>query len=254
VTRKHSFLEHDGLLAFAHRGDQENAPENTMPAFQSAAQLGFKYIETDVQATADGILVIFHDRMLDRLTGVKGRIDQITWPELRLLKINGIVSIPTLEEVLGDFSNIRFNIEPKSDKSVDLLAQVIRRTASIERICVGSFSDKRLKRIRSIFPDICTSMGRFEVARARLHSKGISKPFFTANCVQVPVRWKGIQILDHQFISAMKQQGLQVHVWTVNDSKEMDRLIDLGVDGLMTDYPLILRDVLKRRSLWPQAN
>ena len=137
--------------------------------------------------------------------------------------------------------------------SVDLLAQVIRRTASIERICVGSFSDKRLKRIRSILPDICTSMGRFETAKARLYSKGISKPFFTANCVQVPVRWKGIQIVDHQFISAMKKQSLQVHVWTVNDSKEMDYLIDLGVDGLMTDYPLILRDVLKRRGLWHQV-
>ena len=253
MTRKHLFLDHDGFLAFSHRGDQKNAPENTIPAFHSAVQLGFKYIETDVRATADGVLVIFHDRMLERLTGVKGRIDQITWPELRLIKVHGIASIPTLEEVLGDFSNIRFNIEPKSDISVDLLAQVIRRTASIERICVGSFSYNRLKRIRSIFPDICTSMGRLETAKARLHSKGISKPFFTANCAQVPVRWKGIQIVDHQFVSAMKKQGLQVHVWTVNDSKEMDYLIDLGVDGLMTDYPLILRDVLKRRGLWHKA-
>ena len=247
---RHPFLNHNGILAFAHRGDQESGPENTMIAFEGAARLGFEYIETDVRSTSDGVLVTFHDDNLERVTNQTGQIDQITWSRLRLAKVGGIASIPTLEEVLGDFPDLRFNIEPKSDISVELLTKVIHRTAAQHRICIGSFSDRRLRKIRTILPDVCTSMGRLETTKARLYSIGFPVSSIGADCAQVPVQWKGIRIVDQRFVCAMKKRGLQVHVWTVNEPSEMHRLIDLGVDGLMTDCPSRLKTVLLDRGLW----
>ena len=247
---RHPFLNHNGILAFAHRGDQESGPENTMIAFEGAVRLGFEYIETDVQATSDGVLVTFHDDNLERVTDQTGRIDQITWSKLRHAKVRGIAPIPTLEEVLGDFPDLRFNIEPKSNIAVELLIKVIHRTAAQDRICIGSFSDRRLRKIRTILPDVCTSMGSLETTKARLYSIGFPVSSIGADCVQVPVQWRGIRIIDQRFVRAMKKRGLQVHVWTVNEPSEMHRLINLGVDGLMTDCPSRLRTVLLDRGLW----
>ena len=249
----HSFLEHSGILAFAHRGDQDSGPENTMAAFEGAARLGFQYIETDVHATSDGVLLAFHDPILDRLTDQRGRIDRLEWSSLRHVRVAGTEPIARLEEILGEFPDLRVNIEPKSDVAVELLINAISRTGAETRVCVGSFSDRRLRRFRAGLPRVCTSMGRTETTGARLYSIGFPLRPGGAACAQVPVRWKGIRIVDRRFIRAMKQRGLQTHVWTVNDPGEMHRLIDLGVDGLMTDRPAQLKAVLIARRQWQQA-
>ena len=251
---RHPFLDHNGLLAFAHRGDQDAGPENTMLAFEGAVRLGFDYIETDVQATSDGILVTFHDAILDRLTDHSGPIGQFTWSKLQKVKVGGLGSIPTLEDVLGHFPDLRFNIAPKSNTSVDLLTRVIRRTAAEHRVCVGSFSDRRLDRIRAMLPNVCTSMGRLETAKTRLYSFGFPVSSIVANCVQVPVKWRGIRIVDRRFIESLKKLGLQIHVWTINEPSEMRRLIKMGVDGLMTDHPSKLKAVLLAHGLWHQVD
>jgi glycerophosphoryl diester phosphodiesterase len=169
------------------------------------------------------------------------------------VRVAGTEPIARLEELLGEFPDLRVNIEPKSDVAVELLINTIRRTGAEMRVCVGSFSDRRLHRFRAVLPKVCTSMGRTETTGARLYSSGLPLRSGGAACAQVPVRWKGIRIVDRRFIRAMKQRGLQTHVWTVNDPGEMHRLIDLGVDGLMTDRPAQLKAVLIARGQWHQA-
>ena len=224
-----------------------------MVAFEGAARLGFRYIETDVHATSDGVLLAFHDPILDRLTDQRGRIDRLEWSSLQHVRVAGTEPIARLEEIFGEFPDLRVNIEPKSDVAVGLLINAIRRTGAEPRVCVGSFSDRRLRQFRAGLPKVCTSMGRAETAGARLYSIGIPLRPGGAVCAQVPVRWKGIRIVDHRFIRAMKQRGLQTHVWTINDPGEMHRLIDLGVDGLMTDRPAQLKTVLIARGQWHQV-
>ena len=155
-----------------------------------------------------------------------------------------------MEELLGNFPEIRFNIDPKADAAVGPLIEVIRRTRAQERVCIGSFSDKRLKQIRSALPGICTSMATLETTRARLSSIGLPIGRLQAACAQVPVVWNGIRVIDRRFVTAMKSRSLQVHVWTVNESKEMERLLDLGIDGLMTDRPRVLKELLLKRGQW----
>ena len=183
------------VLAFAHRGDQDSGPENTMAAFEGAVRLGFRYIETDVHTSADGVLVIFHDHKLDRLTDQKGRIDRQDWAIIRHARVAGVEPIPTLEMLLGEFPNLNVNIEPKSDAAAELLVRIIRRTRAEMRVCLGSFSDARLRQLRSALPQVCTSMGRGETMRARLRSMGFGLDFGSANCALVPLRLKVITIV-----------------------------------------------------------
>ncbi|MDP6932911.1 MAG: glycerophosphodiester phosphodiesterase [Myxococcota bacterium] len=246
----HPFLQHDGILAFAHRGDQDSGPENTLVAFEGAVRLGFRYLETDLQSTRDGVLLVFHDARLDRVTDQQGRIDRLDWATVRRARVGGTEPIARFEELLGEFPQVRVNIDPKSDAAMELLVDAIRRTGSEGRVCVGCFSDRRLKRFRAALPGVCTSMGRSEATRARLHSLGWPLPPGGAACAQVPVGWHGLPLVDARFVAAMRQRGLQVHVWTVNEPEQMHRLLDLGVDGLMTDRPAVLKEVLAQRGLW----
>ena len=248
----HAFLEHDGILAFAHRGDGEAAPENTAAAFESAVTLGFKYLETDVHCTRDGVLIAFHDDRLDRVTGERGRIAELDYPDVARARILGREPIPLMEDLLGEFPDTRFNIDPKSDAAVGPLIEVIKRTQAHDRVCIGSFSDKRLRWVRSVLPGVCTSMATLETTRARLSSIGLPIGGLRAACAQVPVTWNGIKVIDRRFVHAMKTRGLQTHVWTVNEPQEMRRLLDLGVDGLMTDRPAVLKEVLLARGQWHQ--
>ena len=250
----HAFLEHTGVLAFAHRGDSEAAPENTAAAFESAVAQGFQYLETDVHCTSDGVLLAFHDDRLDRVTSDRGRIAALDYSVIARARVNGREPIPLLEELLAEFPLTRFNIDPKSDQAVEPLIEVIRNTRAQERVCIGSFSDKRLRHIRAALPGICTSMATFETTRARLASIGVPTGPLQAACAQVPVWWNGIKVVDGRFIRAMKARGLHTHVWTVNEREEMNRLLDLGVEGLMTDRPAVLKSVLRSRGQWHQLD
>lgn len=244
-------LDHHGPLAFAHRGGAGDWPENTLPAFAHAVELGYTYVETDVHVTSDGVLVAFHDDHLDRVTDRVGAIADLSYREVAAALVDGSEPIPLLEDILGTWPDLRVNIDPKHDGSVDALVRVIERTSSIDRVCIGSFSDRRLARLRAALgPRLCTALGPRGTARLRGASWRVPTGRLAAGCAQVPRAMKGVTIVDRSFVDTAHERGLQVHVWTIDDADEMHELLDLGVDGIMTDRPGVLRDVLVARGSW----
>ncbi len=242
------FLEAAGTLAFAHRGGALEAPENTMAAFTYAVELGYRYLETDTYATRDGKLVAFHDDVLDRVTDARGKVEALSWAEVSRAKIGGREPIPLLEDLLGAWPDVKVNIDPKHDAAVEPLVELLRRMGVKDRVCIGSFSDRRLARIRGAFDDrICTSLGPRGVLRLKAAALGLPAGSFGAACAQVPTKAYGIPLVDRAFVEAAERRGLQVHVWIVDEAAEMNRLLDLGVHGLMTDRPRVLKEVLSAR-------
>jgi glycerophosphoryl diester phosphodiesterase len=250
-----AFLDAPRPLAFAHRGGAADGDENTAEAFGRAIALGYRYVETDVHATADGVPVVFHDAALDRLTGTVGRVADLRWADLATLRIGGAGAVPRLDDVLAAWPEVRFNIDVKAANAAAPTAAVIRAGAAEERVLLASFSDARLARLRALAgPRVATSLGRGEVVRLRLSSL-TGMPLRlppTAVAAQVPVRHGRVPIVDRRFLARAHRLGLQVHVWTIDDPVEMDRLLDLGVDGIMTDRPAVLREVCMARGAWPR--
>jgi glycerophosphoryl diester phosphodiesterase len=247
------FLDWPGPIAFAHQGAHwEGGPgENTMSAFEAALDMGYRYIETDVHATSDGVVVAFHDDTLDRVTDRTGTVAALPWSEIRQARVKGAEPIPLLEDLLGLWPDVRVNIDPKHDAAVDPLVDVIRRTRAIDRVCVGAFSDRRLARIRKeLGPRLCTSMGPREVARLVAAAAGAPVGRFQAACVQVPASRGPVPLVTKRFVVAAHRRDLPVHVWTVNSASKMRSLLDMGVDGIMTDAPDVLKDVLEERAAW----
>ncbi len=248
--RRWAYLDHPGPLAFAHRGGAADSPENTMVSFESALRLGYRYLETDVRTTSDGILLTFHDEVLDRVTNLTGRVCDLPWSEVSKARIDG-QPIPRLAEVLAAWPDARVNIDAKTDEAVAPLAAVIDQAKAHDRVCVAAFSDVRLRRFRLLTGGtVCTAMGPRMIAR--LKGAGYRAPTwpFAAGCVQVPLYHGRIRVVDRRFVAAAHRRGIHVHVWTIDEPDEMDRLLDLGVDGIMTDRPTVLRDVLERRGQW----
>lgn len=251
MPRDWPFLDHPLPIAFAHRGGGEAAPENTMEAFEHAVGLGYVFLETDVHATRDGELVAFHDETLDRLAGRPGSVNQLSSDELRQVRIAERYRIPFLADLLAAWPRARVNIDPKSDRAAELLPAVLTRADAIDRVCVGSFSGRRLARLRQAMgPDLCTSMGPWEVARLLAAARGLPAGPFAAGCAQVSPTHRGLTIVDPAFVVESHRRKLQAHVWTINDATEMTRLLDLGVDGLMSDRPSLLKQVLRDRGQW----
>jgi glycerophosphoryl diester phosphodiesterase len=248
-----SFLDWPGPLAFAHQGAHtDGGPgENTMAAFEAAVALGYRYLETDAHVTDDGVLVAFHDDRLDRLTDRTGVIGDLPWAEVRAAKVRGGEGVPLLEDLLTAWPDVRVNIDPKHDAAVDPLVELIRRTGTLDRVCFGAFSDRRLSRIQAgLGPGACTSMGPRQVARLVAAARRLPAGSFTAACVQVPTHQGRIPLVTPRFVAAAHARDLPVHVWTINDAAEMQRLLDMGVDGIMTDRTDVLKKVLVERGSW----
>jgi glycerophosphoryl diester phosphodiesterase len=241
------FLDWPGPIAMAHRGGASEEPENTMPAFANAVAMGYRYLETDVHATTDGVLVAFHDPDLSRTCGRPGRIDELPWSDVSTVRVHGREPVPRLEDLLEEFPDARVNIDCKADSAVSALVACVRRTGSAPRICIGAFSDRRLLRLRGMLgPDVCTSLGPAQLASLRMF--GVAPG--GGQCVQAPVRRGRLPVADATLVRRAHRAGLQVHVWTIDERAEMQRLLDLGVDGIMTDRPATLKDVLEQRGEW----
>ena len=252
---KFPFLDFDGVLAFAHRGGTSAHPENTLPAFQHAIDLGFRYLETDVHATRDGVLLAFHDEELDRVTNMTGRICEMDYVDVAKARIDGKEPIPLFADLLNSWPEVRINIDPKLDNAAMPLVKVLKDANALDRVCVTSFSDRRTAGIREqLGPRLCTGLGPLGTSRMRFSS--LSGPFsgiwgdFAQGCLQIPTHQSGIRLVDRRLITHAHERGLQVHVWTIDDAAEMTRLLDLGVDGLMTDRPEVLKSVLEGRGVW----
>lgn len=247
------FLAHDGPIAFAHRGGASEAPENTLPAFQYAIDLGYRYLETDVHVTADGVLVAFHDDRLDRVTDRTGVIAELPWSEVREARVDGREPIPKFEDVLGAWPDVRINIDPKADDAVAPLIDAIQRTESIDRVCIGSFSDERIARAQvGLGPRLCTGMGPEQMVGLLRAFAGESVTF-TSQAAQIPLMgFNGRPLATAEFVDVAHRHGIAVHVWTIDNPDEMNMLLDIGVDGIMTDRPVVLRDTLMARNLWTE--
>ncbi len=240
-----AFLDFQSIIPFAHRGGTNVAPENTIASFDHAVSIGYRYLETDVHRSADGELVAFHDDNLSRLAGDPRLISDVGWDELSEIRFSGH-SIPLLSDLLERFPEARFNIDPKADSAVDPLVATIRKHDAIDRVCVGAFSDQRIDQVRSkLGPQLCTSPGPRASASALL-------PWPVPGdhpCVSLP-NTMGAYRLGRRVVRRFQSQGYRVHVWTVNDEAEMHRMVDLEVDGIMTDDCDLLKQVLQARGRW----
>ncbi|AXE25504.1 glycerophosphodiester phosphodiesterase [Streptomyces globosus] len=250
---RHPYLDHPGpVIPFAHRGGAADGLENTAAAFRRAADAGYRYFETDVHATADGKLVAFHDATLDRVTDGRGRIAERYWKDLRAVRVGGSEPLVLLEELLEEFPAARWNVDVKAESALHPLLNLIARARVWDRVCVGSFSEGRVARAqRMAGPRLATSYGVRGVVGLRLRSLAIPAALRAgAVAAQVPETQGGLRVVDRRFVRTAHARGLQVHVWTVNEPERMEALLDLGVDGIMTDRIDILRTVLDRRGVW----
>lgn len=238
--------------ALAHRGGRwPGSGENSMAAFRRAIEAGFTHLETDVHLTADGVLVAFHDETLERVTDGHGPISGHTAADLGRVRIGGIGRIPLLAELLTSFPEAYLNIDLKAPGTAAPLVELLRRTGAEHRVCVSSFSPARIRAFRRLAPEVATGLSSLAVFLLWLGVPGVAG-LIRGQAAQVPQRfWGGrLGLVTPRFVQTAHRHGIRVHVWTINDAPVMDSLIDLGVDGIVTDQPDVLRAVLQQRGLW----
>lgn len=258
VFLRHPFLDGPSPRAFAHRGwhlGELAGMENSLSAFRRAAAEGYHYLETDVRATRDGVVVVIHDPTLDRTTDSSGQVEKLGWADVRAAQVGGREPVCRLADLLEELPEALLNIDVKADSAVGPVLELLDRTNEWHRVCLASFSEARLQRLRTTAgPRLLTSMGPASAAALRLRSvaplQRIAAPI-RGELAQLPVRVCGIPLVDRAVVRYAHQRGLEVHVWTVNRAVELQGLLELGVDGLITDRPDVLRDVLRARRVWP---
>jgi glycerophosphoryl diester phosphodiesterase len=257
--------EAGAVLALAHRGGARHPDllglENTLTAFRHAAALGYDYLETDVHATADGHLVAFHDDALDRVTDRVGLVAGLPLAEV----VGAVIGarhghderVPRFEDLLEELAHVRFNVDLKAPTAVEPLADLLRRTGWHDRVCVGSFTERSLRRFRRLVDrPVATTTG--------VVASGVTAwspyPLLAGRLVrdtgavfQVPHRWRGRTMVDRRFVELAHATGRHVHVWTIDDRAEMEHLLDLGVDGIVTDRTDVCKEVFVERGLWFEA-
>jgi glycerophosphoryl diester phosphodiesterase len=242
-----------GVLAFAHRGGafhpEIEGLENTLAAFRHAVDLGYRYLETDVHVTRDGVLLAFHDSVLDRVTDRAGSIAALRRAEVEDALIGGREQVPTLEQLFEEFPRARFNIDLKAPGAVRPLADFIAARDAHDRVLVGSFHPRSLAAFRTLTAGrVATGAHPLEVG-AYL-APGPRTLAARPAALQVPHRRGRLRLVTPAFVRRAHAAGKHVHVWTIDDPAEMHELLDRGVDGLMTDRTDILRDVLVERGQW----
>jgi glycerophosphoryl diester phosphodiesterase len=242
-------------IGYAHRGFSLDGTENSLAAFQAAVDLGYRHLETDARASADGMAVAFHDAVLDRVTNDAGRVAELPWRQLQRARIMGREPIPLLADVLAAFPQAHLNIDVKSDAAIGPTLDALRRTNAWDRVRLAAFSHTRLRLLRrAAGPRVATSLSPPEIALLRsgvrfgLPAGGASTAGTAPVAAQVPAAFG---LLTEGFVRHAHRLGIAVHAWTVNTPTQMSRLLELGVDGIITDRADLLRDVLTERGAWP---
>ncbi|GAA3884898.1 glycerophosphodiester phosphodiesterase [Saccharothrix violaceirubra] len=256
MTSSHPYLAQSTPRAFAHRGwhlGDLAGMENSLLAFRRAVAEGYRYLETDVHATSDGVVVVHHDATLDRTTDATGTVTELPWSQVSKARVGGRDPVTRLEHLLEELPDALVNIDVKADRAAGPVLDVLRRMDAWGRVCLASFSDARLRRLRrAAGPRLLTSMGPHQAGVLWLAARVPALGFAVGDAVaQVPVRQGRLTVVDERFVRAAHRRGLEVHVWTVDDEPTMRALLDTGVDGLVTDRPDLLRDVLRSRGQWP---
>lgn len=248
-----AYLDHDGPIALAHRGFSVDGLENSLRAFRDAVALGCTHLETDVHATSDGQLVAFHDTVLDHLTDARGAVTDLPWSQVSQARIRGVEPIPLFEQVVEELPQARFNVDIKTPGAIEPFAAIVERMGLHDRVCVASFSDKRRRAVlRRLTRPVTTSAG-MTVAGAWTLASAVGIPALVraalrdVDVLQVPVKQGPIPVVTRRAIRAAHAAGKQVHVWTINEPAEMERLLDLGVDGLVSDRADLALDAIRAR-------
>ncbi len=260
------YLDLPGPWIVAHRGGSQLAPENTLAAFDRAAALGADALEIDVRLTSDGTVVVFHDADTARLTGEPGTIEGRPLSSVAALDaafgfspdggathpLRGTgVRIPTFADALAGFPAMRFNVDAKTEDAplAEALADDVRAAGAIDRVCLGSFFDAQAERLGRILPDACRYLPQNAATCHVLNAKsggagaGCPKGYHLAD---LPHRLGSMTVVDAKVVGYFHAHGMQVHVWTVDDEQEMRDLLAIGVDGIVTDRPDVLKRVLGR--------
>lgn len=253
MSHRYAYLDAPLPLAFAHRGGAATGDENTLDAFARAVDLGYRYVETDTRVTVDGVAVVFHDADLTRMTGSPHRVDRLRYADLATLRVAGEAAVPRLADVLAAWPDVRFNIDVKDDAAVLPTVAAVRAAAAGGRVLLAAFSDARLGRLRALAgPQVPTSLARGEAVRLKASALAGRPVRWPPGVVaaQLPVRAGPLRVVDARLVRHCHRLGLQVHAWTVDDAATIEHLLDLGVDGIMTDRLDVLREVYLRRGLW----
>ncbi|MGW1680037.1 glycerophosphodiester phosphodiesterase [Saccharopolyspora sp. NPDC002376] len=250
----HPFLLGPRPRAFAHRGwhlGELHDLENSLSAFRRAVEEGFHYIETDVHATADGVVVVNHDETLERTTDGRGTIRRLPWSAVRTARIGGREPVCSLDAALEELPDTFFNIDVKDDSAVEPVLRTLREHDAWDRVCLASFAEHRLTQLRrAAGPRLLTSTGKRSAGLLWLGSKWGGWPLrslVVGSAAQVPQEFGSLSVIDRKFVRQAHRWGIEVHVWTVDDPAEMRQLLGIGVDGLVTDRPDVLNDVLRER-------
>ena len=264
----HPYFNPDKFLVIAHRGGRSLGPESTLYTFRKAVKLGVDVLEMDVRSTGDGQLIILHDDTVARTTNATGPVENYSLVDLKKLDAahrwspdNGQtfplrkkgVKIPTLTEVFTAFPQTKMNLEIKDTRSstIHSLCRLIHDHQMTKKIMVASFDADSLKEFRSVCPQVATSAGASEA----MLFYGLQKVYLEAayspdaQALQVPETFRDLRVVNRRFIEAAHARNMRVQVWTVNDVDAMQRLLNLGVDGIMTDYPQRLMNLLKKRKI-----
>ncbi|MFE8885866.1 glycerophosphodiester phosphodiesterase [Pseudarthrobacter enclensis] len=249
-------------IAMAHRGFSVDGLENSMAAFRAAVDLGCRYLETDVHTTADGVLLLFHDSTLDRVTDGSGPVADLPARQVADARIGGREPIPTFEELITALPEARVNLDVKDWNSVRSTAEAIERHGVHDRVLVTSFSDRRRRAVLKLLSrPVAASAGVGSNALFTLLGPVLPGPAFPwlmrrvlrdVHALQVPVRYGAVRVVTPGFLRRAHTLGLTVHVWTINEPDEMRRLLELGVGGIVTDRADLLRAVLAERGEWPE--
>ena len=267
LRKRKGIFQEKPFWVIAHRGFSGKFPENTMLAFEQAAALPIDAIELDVHSTRDGKVVVIHDPTLDRTTDRVGRVLDFSWDELKkidagysfdpekkqLYPFRGRgIGIPQLEDVFQRFPNMKFVVEIKQTLPAieELVYGLIRKYQMQENVIVASEHYEPLARFRNLDPGIATNLASIEAMEFyRLFRFHVSS-FYKAHgdALQIPPKYGDVQIVTRSFVQACRRKGFILHIWTVNDPAEMARLMDCGVDGIISDFPDRLLEVYGNRS------
>lgn len=242
----HPYLDTDGPVAVAHRG-ADPTRENTVEAFSAAVAAGCGHLETDARSTSDGVAVAFHDATLERLTGERRLVRSLRWRDLATVRVGGGCVVPRLDDVLAAFPGVRFPIDVKDSLAVAATARAVQGADAVDRVCIGSFSERRLRATVALLgPRVCFSLGPRGVASV-LRTVHLGQPLRrVAPCAQLPIRLGPVAVCTPSVVSACRRAGMPVYAWTVNDPSDMRALLEMGVDGVVTDDLPTLMAMLPR--------
>lgn len=250
-----SFLEYmnsSNIVPIAHRGASLVATENSFESFRKAFDLGYRVIETDIHSSKDGTAYIFHDNTLERLTGENLKISDLKDVDIDSLKVNKSSIIPRLSNVFEEFPEGLFNLDAKTWEATIPITNTVKKMACSSRVCIGSYNDKRIDAIiRELGVETCHSMGTSNVFKFYLGAQLGIKQNFTAQCIQLPIKQFGISLITQKILRHARKLGIKIHFWTINNSGLIQKLLELDVDGIMTDDCILLKTIMEKKHKWP---